>query len=629
MQYALVFITVLIATAIVTYCLVKKGELKLQVASLRKLLQEDEETYAGEARSLREELAKLEEIRHVPDILEKARRARKKSEKLLDEARQRADLILQQAAETAAERVRAETAESAAELLKAKQARMRAEAQSNSILEGARHQANEQIRSLTAAAASELRRSKEARGEAEGKAKTILEEARKEAKSIASQARKDAKEKTGRVEETLRQAITAALEIRRRAEKRAGEMNGRAYDALKRYEHYESAAKAMENIVRGYGGTYMVPSEHVLDELAHEYGFSKAGERLKLARERTRIMEKDGLAASCNYPEGWKRDYAINFVLSAFNGKVDSILAKVKPANKGKLIQEIKDTYALVNLNGEVFRNTRIQEEFLDARLDELKWAVAVQAVKDREREEQRTIREQMREEEKARKEYEKAIKQAQRDEDLINKALEEARSKFEQASEQQKAELQSRIEELNTKLTEAEERNRRALSMAQQTRCGHVYVVSNIGSFGKDVFKIGLTRRLEPTERVRELGGASVPFAFDIHAMIYSEDAPELESKLHKRFLYSQVNKVNQRKEFFRVSIREIKQAVDDLGLEAKWTLTADAAQYRETLALEQAMISDADLRKKWTAEQEAFEDRAVDEEESEELVDELESAI
>src|SRR3954466_2660035 len=167
----------------------------------------------------------------------------------------------------------------------------------------------------------------------------------------------------------------------------------------------------MQNVVGGYADTYLVPASHILDELAEEYGFHKAGERLKVARERTRIMEKNGTAATCNYPEGWKREYAIGFVLSAFNGKVDSILARVKPANQGKLIQEIKDCFALTNHNGVVFKNARIQEEFLDARLEELKWAVAVQRLKDKEREEQRAIREQIREEERAKKEYEKAIK--------------------------------------------------------------------------------------------------------------------------------------------------------------------------------------------------------------------------
>jgi hypothetical protein len=123
---------------------------------------------------------------------------------------------------------------------------------------------------------------------------------------------------------------------------------------------------------------------------------------------------------------------------------------------------------------------------------------------------------------------------------------------------------------------------------MAQQTKRGHVYVISNIGSFGENVYKIGMTRRLEPIDRVKELGDASVPFSFDVHAMIYSENAPELENQLHKRFSEMSVNKVNPRKEFFNVSLAEVKQAVEQTDNDkVHWTLKAEAAEYRESIAI------------------------------------------
>lgn len=114
------------------------------------------------------------------------------------------------------------------------------------------------------------------------------------------------------------------------------------------------------------------------------------------------------------------------------------------------------------------------------------------------------------------------------------------------------------------------------------------MYVISNIGSFGENVFKIGLTRRLEPLDRIKELGGASVPFAFDVHAMIFSEDAPKLERDLHKNFEPQQLNKVNSRKEFFKVSLSEIKEHIDELGINPHWTMMAEALEYRESLAIE-----------------------------------------
>lgn len=140
---------------------------------------------------------------------------------------------------------------------------------------------------------------------------------------------------------------------------------------------------------------------------------------------------------------------------------------------------------------------------------------------------------------------------------------------------------------------------------MAQQTRRGNVYVISNIGSFGENVYKIGLTRRLEPLDRIRELGDSSVPFDFDVHAMIFAEDAPAVETQLHRHFLLRQLNKVNHRKEFFRVTLKEIRDELTTLGLEASWTMTAAAKEYRESLAIEKAIAADPMAREAWTKRQ------------------------
>ncbi len=125
-------------------------------------------------------------------------------------------------------------------------------------------------------------------------------------------------------------------------------------------------------------------------------------------------------------------------------------------------------------------------------------------------------------------------------------------------------------------------------MSMAQQTKRGHVYIISNVGSFGDEVLKIGLTRRLEPMDRVKELGDASVPFQFDVHAMIHSENATRVRKRLHKVFHSTRVNKINNRKEFFRVPLSSVKEQIDELDLKIKWTMKAEALQYRETLQLE-----------------------------------------
>jgi len=150
----------------------------------------------------------------------------------------------------------------------------------------------------------------------------------------------------------------------------------------------------------------------------------------------------------------------------------------------------------------------------------------------------------------------------------------------------------------LKQELKEAQEKKERALSMAQQTKRGHIYVISNIGSFGENVFKIGMTRRLDPLDRVRELGDASVPFSFDIHAMIFSEEAPTLEYELHKQFSDNKVNMLNPRKEFFRVTIDEIEQKIKQIGLEAEFSKLPEAMEYRETLAILEKLKNQSEVK-------------------------------
>ena len=145
-------------------------------------------------------------------------------------------------------------------------------------------------------------------------------------------------------------------------------------------------------------------------------------------------------------------------------------------------------------------------------------------------REEQRQVKEQAREEAGPQEIANVALREAAKEEEMLRKAMEQAQEQFEQATGEQKAKFEQRLQEMADRLKQAEERKDRAVSLAQQTKKGHVYIISNIGSFGEDVFKIGLTRRWDPLDRVRELGDASVPFGFDVHAMILAEDAPKLE---------------------------------------------------------------------------------------------------
>lgn len=182
-------------------------------------------------------------------------------------------------------------------------------------------------------------------------------------------------------------------------------------------------------------------------------------------------------------------------------------------------------------------------------------------------------IREEQRqaeiEERKAQKDYERALKDAAKNEEKARLQLEKQREALDNAaSEYEKIELQKKVTALEEKLQEALAMRERALSMAQQTRIGYVYVISNKRSFGEDIYKIGMTRRLDPMDRVRELSNASVPFAFDVHYMIYTDDAPQLEAKLHQHFSNSRINTDNYRKEFFCVPLTEITETLTGLGI-------------------------------------------------------------
>ena len=191
----------------------------------------------------------------------------------------------------------------------------------------------------------------------------------------------------------------------------------------------------------------------------------------------------------------------------------------------------------------------------------------------------------QLREEEKAMRELKREKEQAEKDELKAKAALEKNQSALAKAkTAKQIQKLNEQIEELKVALQRAIERKERAISMAQQTRCGYVYVISNIGSFGEGVYKIGMTRRVDPMQRVRELGDASVPFPFDVHAMIYTEDAPSLETHLHKTFDLHKVNAVNWRKEYFKVPLSDIRNEVEKFGIQCEWMETPEAVQYRDS---------------------------------------------
>ncbi|MFG0334598.1 MAG: GIY-YIG nuclease family protein [Maioricimonas sp. JB049] len=217
-----------------------------------------------------------------------------------------------------------------------------------------------------------------------------------------------------------------------------------------------------------------------------------------------------------------------------------------------------------------------LRQDALARLKEDYRRTVREQALKD----EQKRIKQQMREEEKLRREREEAMREAEEKERALQELLDAAMRDHKDAHN-------AEVEELRRQLEDAQASSERAKSMAQQTKAGHVYILSNIGSFGEDIYKVGMTRRLEPQDRVKELGDASVPFPFDVHAMISCNDAPALENALHRELTRYRVNRVNLRKEYFQVELATILECVRQHHGEVEYVAEAEALQYRETQAI------------------------------------------
>jgi hypothetical protein len=327
------------------------------------------------------------------------------------------------------------------------------------------------------------------------------------------------------------------------------------------------------------------------------YGFATS-ERFKKAiddnytKQKTMLREK--AAATCkkewtvdgSLEKGRKQtEKYLTLMVRAFNGECDSAIAKVKPTNYQTMENRIQKAFETLNKLGEMYY-CAISEEYKDLRIEELRLehehALKLQA----EREEQRSIKEEMRQQAIAAREIEKAQQEAEREEKQYETALAKARAEFEKASAAKQEEMQAKLAELEQMVAEAHANKERAISRAQQTRAGHVYVISNIGSFGSNVYKIGMTRRLDPMDRIWELSDASVPFDFDVHAIIYTEDAPALEAELHERFRDRRVNAINERKEYFYATMAEIAGVVKERFEEIELTMAAEAAEFLQSVA-------------------------------------------
>lgn len=278
-------------------------------------------------------------------------------------------------------------------------------------------------------------------------------------------------------------------------------------------------------------------------------------------------------------------------ILRCFNSDCDNILLSVTARNIDSMRSKMQKSFETLNKIFEI-DGVQLNARLLELKLEQLNLVLTSELKKEQEREEQKAIKAQMIEEEKVRREIEREKSKLDKEEHQFKNEISKLMKYLQKASDIEKQLYIDKINELEEKLRLLEKDRKDVLEREQNTRAGFVYVISNIGSFGEDVYKIGMTRRLEPMDRIKELGDASVPFEFDVHAMIFSEDAPKLEHILHETFKENQVNKINNRKEFFKVRLEDVEKVVkENYNATVTFTMIAKAEQYRESLKLEEAM--------------------------------------
>ena len=336
-----------------------------------------------------------------------------------------------------------------------------------------------------------------------------------------------------------------------------------------------------------------------------QYAFAEIDqykEALANLRNQQRDLIKKGLAATCS--RAWKVSgsekegkkfiaESIRQAIRNFNIECDLCIDKVRFSNYENTEKRIFKAYETQNKLNETSQ-IEISYEYLQLKLKELALAYEYQQKKKQVQEEQRELRERQREEARVAKEIEARRLDFEKEQAHYENALRKVKEQIAtEESETRKEFLLEKENELNAHLVDVDKALADLDFREANQKAGYVYIISNIGAFGENVYKIGMTRRLEPEERIAELSGASVPFRFDIHAMIFSNDAPKLEAALHNAFADRKMNLVNGRKEFFRVTLDEIKKVVqENHDKTVDFLNVAEAQQYRESEMIRRSRI-------------------------------------
>ncbi|WEV51636.1 DUF4041 domain-containing protein [Lactobacillus sp. ESL0731] len=280
----------------------------------------------------------------------------------------------------------------------------------------------------------------------------------------------------------------------------------------------------------------------------------------------------------------------IKQLLRTFNGECEAAINKVTKSNIATVEKKINSSFTQLNKLNEP-NGVYLNEDYLNSKLDEAHIALEYALKKEAEKEELREQREREREEKKLQREIASERAKYEKDETHFSQAKDRISKKLESTSDTAEVlALKHELQELQDKLDNIRKQKEKLEDRAANLTAGYVYIISNIGSFGKDVYKIGVTRRLEPMDRINELGSASVPFKFDVNALVFSDDAFKLEAELHRRFDNERVNRVNKRKEYFKIPMDELKKVLNEhKELTFNFNEYPDAYEYRDTLYIEQ----------------------------------------
>lgn len=411
-----------------------------------------------------------------------------------------------------------------------------------------------------------------------------------------------------KAKELLEQTKQSKIDLEKYIESRKSDFANEETEHLNKILDLNNQISSLDNIIKEKNSQIIILDDEILfqelDLYQPMYEFANSSEyktELEYIRQKQKDMIKQETAATCSTNWTVSNSEAkgrkmvkdnLKQIIRSFNNECETLIDKVKYNNVDSIENRIVKAYETLNkLNSGM--DIRLSPEYLKLKLQELHLAHEYAIKKQDEKEAEKERKAEMREAAKLERELAEERKKIEKEQKHYQQALKTILTQLNNASEEDKAELEAKKAELEGHLSDIDKNIENLDYRENNQKAGYVYIISNIGAFGKDVYKIGMTRRLDPMDRVDELGDASVPFNFDVHAMIFSDDAPALEAALHRAFENRKLNMINTRREFFNVTLDEIEEVV-----KANFDKTVDfikeppAEQYRESLLIRNKSI-------------------------------------